>query len=78
MQRRAWKSLVVLTTGVALVAMARLSHADEHGRGYGEQYPKGDVERIINRVEANSDQFTKAFDKALDRSELDGRRAKIS
>jgi hypothetical protein len=72
MQRRPWKSLVVLTAGLALVALARFSHADEHGRASGKQHSRGDVERIINRVETNNDQFTKAFDKALDRSKLDG------
>jgi hypothetical protein len=72
MQRRTWKSFVVLTAGLALVALARFGHADEHGRGYGKQSPKSDVERVMNRVETNSDQFTKAFDKALDRSKLDG------
>jgi hypothetical protein len=84
MQRRPWKSLVVLTAGLALMGLARFSQADEHGRTHGKQYSnekqysngkpsnKGEVERLINRVETNSDQFTKAFDKALDRSRLDG------
>jgi hypothetical protein len=39
MQRRAWKSLVVLTASLALAAISQFSHADEHGRGYGKQYP---------------------------------------
>ena len=72
MQRRPWKSLVVLAAGLALVTLARFSRADQHGRAYGKQHSKGDVERIINRLETNSDQFTKAFDTVLDRSKLDG------
>jgi hypothetical protein len=78
MQHRPWKLLVVLTAGLVLMGLAQFSQADEHGRTHRKQYSngtpssKGEVERLINRVETNSDQFTKAFDKALDRSRLDG------
>jgi hypothetical protein len=72
MQHRPWKSLVVLTAGLALVALAGFSHAEEWGRAHGKQYPKGDAERIIKSLETNSDQFTEVFNKVLDRSKLDG------
>jgi hypothetical protein len=42
------------------------------GRYRGNKYSKADVDRIIKRVEESSDNFTKAFDKNLDRSRLDG------
>lgn len=41
-------------------------------RGRGRIYTKADVERIIKRVENRSDEFKKEFDKALDRSRLNG------
>lgn len=42
------------------------------GRYRGNRYSKADVDRIIKRVEESSDRFTKAFDRNLDRSRLDG------
>src|ERR1043165_8427276 len=36
----------------------------------GRVYTKGDVDRIIKRVEDSTDKFKKEFDKALDRSRL--------
>lgn len=36
----------------------------------GRVYTKGDVDRIIKRVEDSTDKFRKEFDKALDRSRL--------
>jgi hypothetical protein len=44
------------------------------GRARGRFYSKGDVERIIKRVEDRSDSFQKTVDKTLDRSSLDGTR----
>jgi len=40
----------------------------------GRVYTKGDVERIIKRVEDRSDSFRKIVDRSLDRSALDGTR----
>jgi hypothetical protein len=78
MQRRPLKSLVVLTSCLALVALAWFSQADAGGRANGKQYTngkqysKGDIDRMINRVETNSDQFAQAFNRARDRSQRDG------
>jgi len=38
----------------------------------GREYTKADVDRIIKRVEDRSDKFRKEFDKALDKSRLNG------
>jgi hypothetical protein len=56
---------------VALVALIA-SPAFAQGRARGRQYSKGDVERIIKRLEKNTDTFKKAVDRQLDRSVLDG------
>ena len=40
----------------------------------GRLYTKGDVDRIIKRVEDRSDKFKKEFDRALDRSRLNNTR----
>ncbi len=41
---------------------------------YNRRYTKADVERVIARVEERSDRFEEVFDRALDRSRLDGTR----
>lgn len=41
-------------------------------RNWGRRYNRGDIEQVIKRVEDSSDRFTKAFDRNLDRSRLDG------
>lgn len=41
-------------------------------RARGKVYTKAEVDQIIKRVETRSDNFKKEFDKALDRSRLDG------
>jgi len=48
--------------------------ASGQGRYRGRIYTKGDVERIIKRVEDRSDSFRKIVDRSLDRSALDGTR----
>jgi hypothetical protein len=44
------------------------------GTARGRYYSKGDVEKIIKRVEDHSDSFQKMVDKNLDHSYLDGTR----
>jgi hypothetical protein len=41
-------------------------------RDWGRRYSRQDIEQIIRRVEDSSDRFTRSFDRALDRSRLDG------
>lgn len=45
---------------------------DSRDRDWGRRSNRRDVENIIKRVEENSDRFTKAFDRNLDRSRLNG------
>jgi hypothetical protein len=49
--------------------------ANAQGRYRGNYYSKGDVERIIKRVETRSDSFARLVDRSLDRGALDGTRA---
>jgi hypothetical protein len=58
---------VVLSSLLLVSALAQ-------GTARGRFYTKGDVERIIKRVEDRSDAFQKMLDKNLDRSYLDGSR----
>ena len=63
-------------TYIAAALLAALLLSDsapaQPRRGRGRAYTKADVERIIKRVENRSDEFKKEFDKALDRSRLNG------
>jgi len=45
---------------------------DSRDREWGRRSNRRDVENIIKRVEESSDRFTKAFDRNLDRSRLNG------
>ncbi len=58
-------------TALVLVALVS-SPAFAQGRARGRQYNKGEVERIIKRLERNTDAFKKAVDRQLDHSVLDG------
>jgi chromosome segregation ATPase len=58
---------------VALVAVVS-SPAFGQGRTRGRQFNKAEIERIIKRLERNTDAFKKAVDRQLDHSVLDGTR----
>jgi histidinol dehydrogenase len=66
-----------IIAAVALFMLATVSTSAEaqtrrgYQRGY---YTKAQVERIIRRVENQSDRFVRSFDNALDRSRMDGTR----
>ena len=65
----------VIITGVALCMLAVLSipAQAQYRRGYrNRNYTKAEVERIIRRVENQSDRFVRTFDRSLDNSRLDG------
>jgi len=67
----------VIMAGVAICLLAALSipAQAQGGRGYRNRgYSKADVDRIIRRVENQSDRFVKSFDRSLDNSRLDGTR----
>jgi hypothetical protein len=57
--------------GIFAIAAAT---ADAQGRYRGRNFSKVDVNRIIQRVETRSDEFTATVDRFLDRSRLDGTR----
>ena len=72
MKQSLGKSLIALSASLVLVGLLLPMQAEAQGRYRGKRYSKSDVDRIIKRVETNSDEFKDAFDKALDRSRLDG------
>lgn len=56
----------------ALAALSVPAQA-QYGRGYRNRaYTKAEVDRIIRRVENQSDRFVNSFDRSLDNSRLDG------
>jgi hypothetical protein len=67
-------SLALVVASLCCVAAAAAS-ARAQGRYRGERYTKGDVDRIIKRVEDRSDSFKKLVDRSLDRGVLDGTNA---
>lgn len=67
----------VILAGFALFMLAALSMPAQaqYRRGYRYRvYTKSDVDRIIRRVENQSDRFVRSFDRSLDNSRLDGTR----
>ena len=66
--------LVALQITLLLVIVSGPVTASGQGLYRGRVYTKGDVERIIKRVEDRSDSFRKIVDRSLDRSTLDGTR----
>src|SRR5262245_8991336 len=68
-------STLGLIAAVLSLTAATSETAQAQGRYRGERYTKGDVERIIRRVETRSDAFRKRVDRSLDRGVLDGTRA---
>jgi hypothetical protein len=61
---------VVLAAFVASPVLAQQGRIQ--GSARGPQVSKRDVQRIIDRLEKNTDAFKKAVDRQLDRSVLDG------
>src|SRR6185436_257508 len=74
MRRFSIAFLVGLPIACLLVTMSGPVTASGQGLYRGRTYTKGDVERIIKRVEDRSDSFRNLVDKSLDRSALDGTR----
>lgn len=72
MKTKLINSLALLAACCTLIVIIVSDHSYAQGRYRGNRYSKADVDRIIKRVEESSDHFTKAFDKNLDRSRLDG------
>ncbi len=68
------KYILKITTGLAalfvVLALADAGFAQRRARG--REYTKAQVDRIIKNVEERTDRFVSQFDRALDRSRLDG------
>jgi hypothetical protein len=73
MRNQFGRLLVSLTVLCALVALcAAPGNAQRNMRPRARGYTKAEVDAVIRRVENRTDEFIKLFDKALDRSKLDG------
>lgn len=72
MQRNVRKGLMAAVALCALVALSDAAQAQNRRGNWNRGYPKAQVERIIRRVENQSDRFIATFDRGLDRSGLDG------
>jgi hypothetical protein len=57
-----------------LVVMSVPAEAQYSRRGRDRGYTKAQVERIIRRLENQSDRFVRSFDRSLDNSRVDGTR----
>ena len=68
------KKISTMIIAALILAGSILPAALAQGVTRGHFYSKGDVERIIKRVEDHSDTFKNVVDKYLDRSYLDGTR----
>ena len=70
MRKLTLKSFTALTVCCLVLAIASPSFAQR--RGSGRAYARVDVDRLIRQAENRSDQFVAMFDRALDRSRLEG------
>lgn len=71
MRRNIRKGFIAAVALCALVGLSVPAEAQRRGR-WNRGYTKAQVERIIRRVENQSDRFVATFDRGLDRSRLDG------
>lgn len=55
-----------------LAILVFVGGVNAQGRARGRVYTKGQVGKIINRVDKSTDNFSRNYDKSLDRSHLDG------
>jgi hypothetical protein len=68
--------IALVVTLVALMASPALAQrrGRDRDRGGEPRFNKGEIERIIKRLERNTDAFKKAVDRQLDHSALNGSR----
>src|SRR5436190_594526 len=71
MREYRFRIVPVITAAFALLMFCTASQAQPRG-ARGRVYTKGDVDRIIKRVEDRTDKFKKEFDRSLDHSRLNG------
>src|SRR5688572_12288480 len=70
MRNLTFKSLTALAVFCMVLALASPGFAQ--WRGPSRSYTRVDVDRLIRQAENRSDQFVAMFDRALDRSRLEG------
>ena len=71
MKKHLSKTIFLFAAMFAVLLLFEVDQAQPR-RARGRAYTKADVERIIKRVETRADYFKKEFDKALDKSRLNG------
>ena len=72
MKKNLFSLFVSLAAILMILSVADVSNAQRRRESRGRGLTKAQVKVIINRVEDRVDNFTKAFDKSLDRSRLNG------
>ena len=73
MSKNISRSIVAAVALFMLAAVSTTAQAQMRRGGYQRgYYTKAQVERIIRRVENQSDRFVRSFDTSLDRSRMDG------
>ena len=70
MKKNLFSLFVSLAAILVILSVADVSNAQRRRESRGRGLTKAQVKVIINRVENQVDDFTKAFDKSLDRSKL--------
>lgn len=74
MPNNSLKSFTILAVIGLMLAVASPSFAQSRGPYRGRAYTRAQVDHLIRQVENRSDQFVAIFDRALDRSRLEGTR----
>ncbi|MCI0490874.1 MAG: hypothetical protein L0229_30140 [Blastocatellia bacterium] len=72
MRNRLLKSFTALAVCCLVLAIASPSFAQVRGSYRSRAYSRAYVDRLIRQAENRSDQFVAIFDRALDRSRLEG------
>ncbi|MGI9035279.1 MAG: hypothetical protein ACR2GD_04485 [Pyrinomonadaceae bacterium] len=68
------QAMLAVLAAFSILMLAGISNAQQPDWARNGRYTRGSVDKIIKRVENRTDRFVKQFDKALDRSSLDGSR----
>jgi len=72
MRKNLLKLFVGLAAFLMIMSLAETNYAQRRARRQG--YSKQQVEQLLERLEERTDAFSTQFNKALDRSRLDGRK----
>jgi signal transduction histidine kinase len=72
MKKNLLKLFVGLAAFLMIMSLTETNYAQRRGRAQG--YSKQRIEQLLERLEERTDTFSNQFNKALDRSRLDGRK----